>query len=213
MTEHPQKTVDEYKLRKQGGASLIVVLLLLVIVSMLGVASMQISMMGERGARNDRDMQLAWQGAEAGLVDAQIGLRTAGANPIDELALDAGCSNDAVTRGFCRPDPSNPKPVWLSVDFNDTSGTAETAAFGTYTGRAFANASGATNKGIQPVLAPRYIVEDLGAATSGQGQQVTSNYNGGAGLSASMGHDYRITAMGFGPRSDIQAVVQALYRH
>lgn len=197
--------------KKQKGVSLIVVLLLLVIVSMLGVASMQISLMGERGARNDRDMQVAWQGAEAALTDAQIGLRNA-SNPIDALAIDTGCSATVGTRGFCRPDPSAAKPVWQVVDFGDASGTAETAALGTYTGRTFANANGVANKGIQPAQAPRYIVEDLGSAASGQGQQVTSNYNG-ASFSSNFGHDYRITAMGFGPRSDIQAVAQTIFRH
>ena len=48
---------------RQRGISLIVVLMLLVVVSLLGIASMQIVMMGERAARSDRDMQLAWQGA------------------------------------------------------------------------------------------------------------------------------------------------------
>lgn len=196
----------------ENGVSLIVVLLLLVIVSMLGVASMQISMMGERGARNDRDMQLAWQSAESALVDAQIGIRGSGTNPIDSLTINTGCSADSSTRGFCRPDPSATKPLWLSTDFTNTSGTAPTAEFGTYTGRSFANAAGVANKGIQPALAPRYMVEDLGSAASGQGQQVTSNYNG-ASFASNFGHDYRVTAMGFGPRSDIQAVAQILFRH
>ena len=39
--------------QRQDGVSLVVVLLLLIIVSMLGVASMQIATMGERGARNE----------------------------------------------------------------------------------------------------------------------------------------------------------------
>ena len=56
---------------KQGGASLIVVMIILTIVSMIGIAGIQISMMSERGARNDRDYQLAWQSAEAGLMDAE----------------------------------------------------------------------------------------------------------------------------------------------
>ena len=45
----------------QHGASLIMVMIILTIVSMLGIAAIQISMMSERGARNDRDQLLAWQ--------------------------------------------------------------------------------------------------------------------------------------------------------
>ena len=51
---HSNRRIHTHPYARQGGVSLIVVLLLLVIVSMLGIASMQIAMMGERGARNDR---------------------------------------------------------------------------------------------------------------------------------------------------------------
>ena len=56
----------------QRGLSLIVVMLILIVVSVLGVGGIQISMMGERSTRNERDMQVAWQGAEAGLIDAEF---------------------------------------------------------------------------------------------------------------------------------------------
>ena len=59
-------------IEKQRGISLLTVLLILLIVSLLGTASVQITMMSERGARNDRDMDLAWQAAEMGLVGAEI---------------------------------------------------------------------------------------------------------------------------------------------
>ena len=58
---------------RQAGASLIVVLLLLVIVSILGAGAAQIATMGERSARNDRDMQVAWQSAEAALKYLVLG--------------------------------------------------------------------------------------------------------------------------------------------
>ncbi|HUD33331.1 MAG TPA: PilX N-terminal domain-containing pilus assembly protein, partial [Variovorax sp.] len=56
----------------QRGVSLIVVLLILVVVSVLGVGGAQIALMAERGSRNDRDMQVAWQAAEAALMDAEF---------------------------------------------------------------------------------------------------------------------------------------------
>ena len=56
---------------QQSGMSLIMVLLILVVVSLLGVGGAQIALMSERGARNDRDLQMAWQAAEAGLIDAE----------------------------------------------------------------------------------------------------------------------------------------------
>jgi Tfp pilus assembly protein PilX len=53
-------------------------LLLLVIVSILGVGAAQIATMGERSARNDRDMQVAWQSAEAALMDAEFDIHGPG---------------------------------------------------------------------------------------------------------------------------------------
>ena len=130
--------------QRQDGVSLVVVLLLLIIVSMLGVASMQIATMGERGARNDRDMQLAWQSAEAALVDAEIDLagpniatvsRTSkiAANP---ALPDFGCQTSTEWRGLCSPVTSGTdKPTWLTIDFTNTANTAPSVALGTFTAR------------------------------------------------------------------------------
>lgn len=63
---------------KNRGASLIVVLILLVIVTGLGLGAIQISMMGEKGARNDRDRQIVRQAAEAALMDAEFDIRGPG---------------------------------------------------------------------------------------------------------------------------------------
>ncbi len=52
---------------RQRGASLIMVMMILVVVSILGISAVQVSMMSERGARNDRDGQVSWQAAEAGV--------------------------------------------------------------------------------------------------------------------------------------------------
>ena len=37
--------------------------------------------------------------------------------------------------------------------------------------------------------------------------------SGGDGVNAASGALYRVTSMGFGPRSDIQAVLQTIYRN
>ena len=57
---------------RQNGASLIMVMMILIVVSLLGVSGAQIGLMSERGARNDRDIQMAWQAAEAALIDAEF---------------------------------------------------------------------------------------------------------------------------------------------
>jgi len=214
------------------GVSLVIVMLILVIVSMLGVASVQISMMGERGARNDRDMQLAWQGAEAALVDAEIDLSGPNAASTSRTAVvlsqqpmpEPGCRTSGIYRGFCGyTTTGSTKPTWLTIDFTDQGSSAPSVALGTFTGRSFNNAGTVDGMGVQPALAPRYIIEtglpdpsDLGGA------MVTAKYQGAsptppsaAPRTSRAGADkiYRVTAIGFGPRSDIQAVVQTLYRN
>ena len=86
---------------------------------------------------------------------------------------------------------------------------------GTFTGRVFANAGDVLGTGIQPSLLPRYVIEDVTTAAGGGGGMVGSGYqsSGGAGTKAAKDKLYRVTAMGFGPRSDIQAVLQTIYRN
>lgn len=191
--------------RRQHGASLMVVLILLVVVSLLGVGGIQIATMGERSARNDRDQQIAWQAAEAALVDAEIDLdptslmsatrRSLFFPTTDTNAFVVGCGSSGNKIGLCAEVTSG-KPAWLTVDFTDTSNSAKTVAFGTFTNRALD-----TGKGLQPAQKPRYVIEAIKDPSEVQTK----------GLIESR-YVYRITAMGFGPRQDIQAVLQMIYR-
>ena len=201
--------------RVQQGASLIMVLIMLTIVSLLGVAGIQVSMMSERGARNDRDKLLAWQSAEAGLADAELDIFTPTAPAVSAstrgllfspstnvTAFVDGCGNSGASTGLCTlATSSTGKPAWLTVDFNDTGSTAKTAEYGQFTARSF-TAGGA---GVQPARKPRYVVElipdQFGAGSASRDLG-----------SAEPKFVYRVTSMGYGPRPDIQAVVQMLYR-
>jgi Tfp pilus assembly protein PilX len=131
----------------QRGVSLIVVLLILVVVSVLGVGGAQIATMAERGSRNDRDMQVAWQSAEAALTDAEFdihGPNTAAGNRRsvfkdmrDINLFVAGCGTSGTSKGLCTLVETG-KPAWLTVDFTIDAATARTTALGTFTGRGFA---------------------------------------------------------------------------
>ena len=195
----------------QSGASLIMVLIILTVVSMLGVAGIQISSLSERSARNDRDYQIAWQSAEAALIDAEFDIfgpvastRRAIFSPQTNFgAFVGGCGASGDSRGLCTPVVSG-KPDWLTVNFETTSSSAATTEYGTFTGRTFA----AGGTGFQPSKRPRYVLEAI-PDNFGRGspcRDVTSS----ASCSAFV---YRATAMGFGPRDDIQAVLQMVYRN
>lgn len=194
---------------RSRGVTLIVVLLILVIVSILGIAAVQISTLAERGARNDRDMQIALQTAEAALIDAEFDIYGPGPSPRrDFFRRDAprtmeflpGCGQSGNNRGLCQPTDAGAgtgqQPVWLAVDFTDDGASARSAAFGEFTGRKLQ-----TGNGIQPAMLPRYVIEPL-VDTAGD-RDATK---------ATRVVMYRVTAMGFGPRKDIQAVVQMVFR-
>lgn len=179
----------------ERGASLIIVLLILVVVSMLGVGGAQIALMSERGARNDRDMQVAWQAAEAALVDAELDMtlkRTAIFNSRNQSSFVIGCGTSGQMIGLCTTNSAT-KPAWLTVDFTATGSTAPTAEFGAYSGRSFASGS----VGIQPAKSPRYMVELIPDPVGDKSNPTFL---------------YRVTSMGFGPRADIQGVLQMIYR-
>ena len=194
----------------QRGVSLIVVLLILVIVSILGAGGAQIAMMAERGSRNDRDMQVAWQAAESALMDAEFDIhgpntsatsrRNVFADMHDTNAFVSGCGNGATNRGLCALAETG-QPAWLAVDLAANGNGARSAAFGDFTGRTFVASPAGSLVGVQPAQAPRYVIEPI----SDPAERNLS-------VTAPVKYVYRVTAMGFGPRPDIRAVSQILYR-
>lgn len=202
----------------ERGVSLIVVLLILVVVSVLGVGGAQIALMAERGSRNDRDMQVAWQSSEAALMDAEFDIhgpnnaavnrRAVFGDQHDTNAFLSGCGTSVTdkNRGLCQLATTG-KPAWLSVDFTLDTANAPTTAFGTFTGRSFASAAGGQAAGVQPAKAPRYIIEPIPDPLDRE-----LGVGGKAGANKTPTFIYRVTAMGFGPRADIQAINQILYR-
>lgn len=199
----------------QRGLSLIVVMLILIVVSVLGVGGIQISMMGERSTRNERDMQVAWQGAEAGLIDAEFdieGLPAASTNKrnsifkrgdVDIAKFIDNCGDSGQSIGLCGLKETG-KPAWLTVDFTATGTGAKAVELGTYTGRDFPSGV----KGIQPAKPPRYVIEPI-LDRFGVKSYRTTDPTAGSGPS----YVYRVTSMGFGPNGETQGVLQMIYRN
>lgn len=199
----------------EKGISLIIVMLILIVVSVLGVGGIQIAMMGERGTRNDRDMQIAWQGAEAGLIDAEFDIEglpvTSSAKrnvifkrgDVDLAKFIDNCGDSGQSVGLCSLKETG-KAAWLSVDFTATGTGAKTVQLGTYTQRDFPSGV----KGTQPAKPPRYVVEPI-LDRFGVKSYRTNDPNTGSSPS----YVYRITSMGFGPNGETQAVLQMIYRN
>jgi len=188
--------------------TLIIVLLILVVVTVLGIGGTQIALLGERSTRYDRDYLIATQAAEAALMDAEFDIRgpNSAAASVQRVSqfdqtnvgvFAAGCGTSGKVRGLCAPNADNVKPIWATVDFLDETASAPSVAFGTFTGRTF----DAGTIGIKPERVPRYIVELI--------DDVSPGGNASGSTVAKM---YRITAIGFGPRKEIQVVMQIGFR-
>ncbi len=183
----------------QSGIALIVVLLILVVVSLLGIGGAQLAMMGERGARNERDAQVSRQYAEEALLDAELDIRKSARKDKfnSEMNFVDGCGTTGDLVGLCAQSLSG-KPIWLTVNFEEVSATPHYTTFGTKTARTAV----IHGSGLQPALAPRYIVEILPDGSAGVER----------GLKAPKKMLHRVTAMGFGPRPEIQTVLQTVFR-
>jgi type IV pilus assembly protein PilX len=193
------------------GFSLIVVLLMLLVVTVLGLGAAQTAIVRERGARNDRDTEVAFQAAEAALLDAETDVLGPNESTHQRLCLFdsanveafvAGCGDGGDRQGLCAAAAPGTEPAWTTADFAPDAGRS--VPYGTFTGQAYLGgvAAGGGPAGMRPARAPRYIVE---AVRSPGGWQPERLQNAGADGAR---HVFRVTAIGFGTREETQVVLQ-----
>jgi type IV pilus assembly protein PilX len=191
----------------QAGSSLIVVMIMLTVISAIGVISARLALFSERSARNDRDQQIAFQGAEAALLDAE--LDTMGPNTSTDKRVCkflpgqngsefvAGCGS-GTKAGLCTSLTIQGE-AWKDVKAEyssetGTSSTNKTAEYGQFTGQTLPSGSiGLSAK------KPRYTIERVSATVFDQNKKP-----------AGVDDAYLVTAMGFGIREETRVVLQTL---
>jgi type IV pilus assembly protein PilX len=188
---------------RQQGAALIIALLMLIVLLMLGVSAMRISLQSEKMSRNQRDRQIAWQAAEAALLDAQYDIGNPASpryllfgNP--QLDAMATCSRSGAAPGLCRPAANAQQAVWRKMGRADD---APDIIYGRYSGHIMQ-----TGNGALPAYPPHYLIEllppDAGKPNPSESDKSMPD----------KGRRYRITALGFGPDRDTQVMLQNIYR-
>ena len=194
----------------QRGVSLVVSLIMLVAVLILGTSAAQLALQSEKASRNDRDRQIAFQAAEAALMDAELDIENSPASSASRSKLFSKGSalgfptegedvchaaSAGKHHGLCRRTPDGTAPAWQSVDFaDDAASSARSVPYGKFTGQSFP-----AGQGPLPGKLPRYIVELMPYHKQGEGVDQA-------------GYFYRITAIGFGPRETTQVLLQTFYR-
>lgn len=166
----------------QSGAALLVALFVTAAVMLLAASAAQTAVNAEKLARNERDRQLAFQSAEAGLADAERdiagGARAALFASGDASMFVEGCGRGegSIEFGLCKFVAAGAAPAWQAADLEAA------VPYGAFTGAALSG---------RP---PRYVIELMPPTDPGPG------------------HLYRITAIGFGTRAGNQVVLQSFYR-
>ncbi len=214
----------------QRGFSLIVALMMLIVVIILGISASQMAVNEERGARNDRDRQLAFQAAEAALQDGeaeilsptspacalpgQYGRGRQGSqicfNHASGVFFAANCASSPATAvGLCAY--SDTAPAYLSSNVNflgDASGSGgngNTVKYGTFTLKTYPSQQQAANAGHPvSIYPPRYIIEYVPQNVAPAQSCTTSGGSTGCGVM------FRVTAMGFGANANSQVVLQSV---
>lgn len=220
MTSNPTKQARRNLVTtrpRQRGMALIFVMLMMGMVFSIAAISARIGTQGERMARADRDRQVALQGAESALIDAEMDIMDprAGSRACSMLdsAAEPGCSFDSELRGICSPDLATPdKPTYKVVDFSETDNDKRRyVIYGEFTNRqagfaVSANQTGGVSGNAIPVELPRYIIEKV--ALSG----VMGKTSDGTVLPVNLRKDagsYRVIAVGYGYSKSTQVMLEA----
>ena len=193
--------------RRQRGAALIIALLMLIVLSMLGIGAVRIGLQSAKMGRNQRDRQIAWQAAEAALLDAEYDIGNPNSpryalfgKPQPETMAMAACSSSSHSSngngggpapGLCLPAADPRHAVWQRMDRSDD---APGVVYGRYSGRIMQTGAGAL-----PARPPRYLIEILPPTAGNPPKTDRSRL-------------YRISALGFGPDESTRVLLQSLYR-
>ena len=186
------------------GAALLTALFVLLALTIIGMSAAQMALNGEKSARIERDRHLAFQAAEAGLLDAERDIE-GGADPASAraalfagasaLGFVEGCGAGPANLGLCAFTPAAPAWQLAELAALEDGAASATIPYGKFTGALLPVGAGAL-----PARAPRYVIELMPLARAGE----DSGHRAG--------NLYRITAIGFGARDSTQVVLQAVYR-
>ena len=180
---------DLPSIRFQNGAALPIALLMLVILLMLGVATARLGLHSEKIGRNRYARQIAWQAAEAALLDAEYDIGNPGA-PRHAL-FDRGQYPDGeIPSGLYFPTGNPQVPRWKGLG---TKNNRLGVDYGSFTAHVMQ-----TGTGLLSARPPRYLIEILPRLVNQPEEDRSMRY--------------RISAVGFGPDPRTAIMLQSIYR-
>ncbi len=180
----------------QAGMSLFPALMFLLVLAVLGVSALNSTVMQEKMVSNTKDVNLAFQAAEAGLRDAEA--------DIARNVNNATVFTPACAAGLCTPPSTWPSPSSLDISkVIDWSNAAVTRTYGTQTA-----IPSLPNVAAQP----QYVIERL-SPPPGLPANPGSSIGLGCGAACvhSGGFAYRLTVLATGARPETRVLLQSTY--
>ncbi len=172
--------------------SLFPALMFLLVLSVIGVAALNSTLMQEKMVSNTKDTNLAFQAAEAGLRDAEADVIK---NVTGGTVFSASC-----VHGLCTPPSTWPSPSSLDISKAiDWSNSGLTRSYGVYT----------SSSALPDVAAqPQYVIEKLSSLPVGPGGSAGI---GLPGLPLNGGAAYRLTVLATGVRAETRVILQSTF--
>ena len=183
----------------QTGMSLFPALIFLLVLAVLGVSALNSTVMQEKMVSNTKDVNLAFQAAEAGLRDGEADVEKN--NSIwTPTTFTSSCTN-----GLCMPPSMWPSPS--SLDISKAINWSDSGLTRTYGGQTAAPSL--------PDLAaqPLYVIERI-PPPPGLPATPGSSVGIGCGVSCPApptGFAYRLTVLATGARPETRVVLQSTY--
>jgi type IV pilus assembly protein PilX len=178
-------------LARQSGMSLFPALMFLLVLSVIGIAALNSTLMQEKMVSNTKDTNLAFQAAEAGLRDAEADVVK---NITGGTVFSSSCAG-----GLCTPPSTWPTPSSLDISKAiDWTNSGLTRSYGVYT-----SSAPLPNVAAQP----QYVIEKLSSLAVGPGGSV------GLGVTPppSGGAAYRLTVLATGARAETRVILQSTF--
>ena len=184
---------------RQSGMSLFPALMFLLVLAVLGVSALNSTVMQEKMVSNTKDMNIAFQAAEAGLRDGEADVER-NKNIWTPTSFSSACTN-----GLCVPPSTWPSPSSLDISKAiDWTNAGLTRTYGSQTALPL----------LPDVAAqPQYVIERIPPPP---GLPATPGSTVGIGCGVSCpppptGFAYRLTVLATGVRPETRVVLQSTY--
>ncbi len=105
----------------QSGVILVISLIMLLLMTLIGVTAMQVTGLEEKMAGNNKDMNVAFQAAEAALRDAENDIKSTRVSGLTGMT-------STCTLGLCYVGPAGQSKIW-----DEAALVANAVSYGTYT--------------------------------------------------------------------------------